>query len=204
MRRMAWTKLRVASGWFVLLGACGSVEESNSTSATVAGDETSATSDGPASGAEADEQDSTPVDEGSTQGSASVDDTGPDPTDATAEGTTDGGDTSSGADSLGTSTTMPVDPTTDDGEVSTTDPMPSACDPAGDDTACDTCVKGSCCAELETCAADADCWCVATCVGDGGMGSACGDLCGVDAPPAGAAELGGCAALFCGGTCGFG
>jgi hypothetical protein len=195
---MGWTKLQVASGWCVLACACGSVEESVSTSATL-GDSHASSSSG-VSSAEIGDMDSGPIEGESTQGSASVADTGPDPTDA--DGTTGVNDASSGADSLGTSTTMPVDPTTDSGET-TTDPMPSACDPADGDTACDTCVKTMCCPQVEVCAADMGCWCIAQCVGDGGDGMACSGMCGVEATPPGAAELGGCAALACSGSCFF-
>jgi hypothetical protein len=171
---MGWTKLHVASGWCVLALACGSVEESVSTSATLGDSQASSSTGG--SSAEIGDMDSGPIEGESTQGSASVADSGPDPTDA--------------------------DPTTDGGET-TTDPMPSACDPADGDTACDTCVKTMCCPQVEVCAADMGCWCIAQCVGDGGDGMACSKTCGVEATPPGAAELGGCAALACGGSCFF-
>jgi len=198
---MGWSQL--IARWSLVLAcaaACGDVEESVSTSATI-GDAETGTGNIDATTGPGDDDvdaDSASLDGETTQASASAEDASTDPGDTTPDPTTGIGDADSG-DASTTSTTA-FDPTTDDSAGVTTEPA-SACDPEGDDTACDTCVKSSCCDTVEICAANVDCWCVATCVGNGGNAFDCGDTCGVAAAPPGSFELFGCAGLVCGLAC---
>lgn len=79
----------------------------------------------------------------------------------TAPGTTDGGESTAGTDTGATS----VSP---DGSgsagSSSSGGGAGACDPVADEPGCLTCIKNSCCDELEACLADADCACIHECV----------------------------------------
>jgi hypothetical protein len=185
------------------VAACGAVEESISTSGTLGNAETS--SSGSATNPESDAGvDAATLDGETTQSSADAEDAAtvdPDGGVTTNAVTTGGSDADvDTGDPSTTSTTAPVDPTTDDGAGVTTEPA-SACDPEVSDTACETCMKTSCCDAVEVCATNMDCWCIATCVGDGGSPFSCSEACGVAAAPPGSLELGGCAGLLCAVQC---
>lgn len=57
---------------------------------------------------------------------------------------------------------------------------PPACDANGTDDACVTCAKASCCADYQSCFADANCTCLVDCLAQGGTVAACtaADGCG--------------------------
>ncbi len=81
-----------------------------------------------------------------------------DPTTTTDNSSTD--DSGTTTDNPGTTTD---DPSTTTDDPSTTGGVAGACDPEVDDDVCGTCVKESCCPELEACNVDADCTCFRDC-----------------------------------------
>ncbi len=112
------------------------------------------------------------------------DDTGAGTTTGTASGGTVAptGDSTVDPTIPGTSTTAPDPVTSDASSEASGDPTTSGsgtetgpgdttgaplapCAPATDDTACDTCVKESCCAQLTACDADPECVCFQECAG---------------------------------------
>jgi hypothetical protein len=194
---------RRVAAWCVAIAiaACGQVEEAAPTS--LGPDDTSSGGDGgPSTSPDDDDASATaPSGDATTQGSASADDATTDPSDTSSADTSGpSGDTTTTEDAeAGTSTTDAPDPTTDDGATTDT---PSACDPNGADSACDTCVKTFCCPQVEACAMDVGCWCLANCVSDGGDPFSCSGTCGLAFSPPGAAELFSCAGTSCDMMCG--
>lgn len=97
--------------------------------------------------------------------------------DTTADTTIDPSADSSGPASSGS---------TDTGPSETTGTAGGACDPAADDTACDECVKGMCCAQLSACADDPDCVCFQDCAASMPpsleVPTLCGEMCSIDTP----------------------
>jgi hypothetical protein len=74
------------------------------------------------------------------------------------------------------------DPGDGDGDPGDGDGDAGVCAAEADDDACDTCTKTNCCADLNMCAADADCLCVTECIDMGGDSATCHTDCSLATP----------------------
>lgn len=94
-----------------------------------------------------------------------------------ADSTTTGGGTSGGADGSGSSSDGSSGGTASTGS---TEPPINACEPEADDDACVTCIRSSCCPQLEVCLTSAVCSCAYDCLLMGLELSTCALACGLD------------------------
>lgn len=130
-------------------------------------------------------------------------------TDGTTAGTTDGttdgtmgGTTTTTGETTGeatTTTTTTGDTMTTTGDTTTTTTGGGVCEPSGDDDACVSCTKESCCDEFEACVGDDGCVCWLECLAEGGDQAQCFGSCGQNAA---FFTLGGCVQGSCGMDCG--
>jgi hypothetical protein len=136
--------------------------------------------------------------EGTTEGT--TDGTTEGATEGTTDGTMGGTTTTTTGETTGDSTTTTGDTTTTTGDTTTTTTTGGgACEPSGDDDACVSCTKESCCDEFEACTEDEGCVCWLQCLAEGGDQAQCFGTCGQNAA---FFTLGACVQGSCGMDCG--